>query len=103
MIGRRGGAAHRPMTCREVARVLQACLDGEAEEATARRVAAHAEDCRRCGLETAVYREIKNSLARQEVPDESAMARLRDFGSALLTAGPPPEAYDEAAELGGGR
>jgi anti-sigma factor RsiW len=102
VIGRRGGAAHRPMTCREAARVLQACLDGEADEVTARRVATHVEDCRRCGLETAVYREIKNSLARQEVPDESTMARLCDFGSALLTAG-PPEAYDEAAGLGGGR
>ncbi|MGW0821037.1 anti-sigma factor family protein [Streptomyces sp. NPDC002845] len=100
MIGHRGGAAHRRMRCMEVARVLQACLDGEADEATARRVAAHVEDCRRCGLETAVYREIKKSLARQEVPDESTMARLRAFGAALLT-GEPSEACDESAGLGG--
>ncbi|MFF4805093.1 anti-sigma factor family protein [Streptomyces sp. NPDC001351] len=90
------------MSCREVAGVLQAWLDGETDEDTARRVAAHVEDCRRCGLETAVYQEIKNSLARQEVPDETSMVRLRDFGTALLTSG-PREACDEAAEFGGAR
>ncbi len=72
----------------QVARVLQACLDGETEETTARRVAAHVEDCRRCGLEMTVYREIKNSLARHEQPDETAMNRLRAFGTALLTTAP---------------
>ncbi|KUO14324.1 hypothetical protein AQJ91_47525 [Streptomyces dysideae] len=91
------------MTCMQVARVLQACLDGEADEVTARRVASHVEDCRRCGLETAVYREIKDSLARQEVPDEIVLVRLRDFGSALLMSSGPPEACDEAAGLGGGK
>ncbi len=100
MIGRRGGGAHRRMTCRDVARVLQACLDGEVDEVTAQRVAVHGEGCRRCGVEIAVYREIKNSLARQEVPDEAAMARLRAFGADLLTTG-PAEAGDEAARLGG--
>jgi anti-sigma factor RsiW len=88
------------MTCRDVARVLEACLDGEVDEATAQRVAVHAEDCRRCDLEITVYQEIKNSLARQEVPDETAVARLRAFGATLLAAG-PAEADDEAARLGG--
>ncbi|MEV6055829.1 zf-HC2 domain-containing protein [Streptomyces sp. NPDC052107] len=78
----------------QVARVLQTYLDGEADEVTAQRVAAHVEDCRRCGLETAVYQEIKNSLARQELPNETAMARLRAFGATLLTPG-PAEACDE--------
>lgn len=96
MIGHRGGAGHRRMTCMQVARVLQTCLDGEADEITAQRVAAHVEDCRRCGLETTVYQEIKNSLARQELPDETAMARLRAFGATLVTAG-PAEACDEGA------
>jgi predicted anti-sigma-YlaC factor YlaD len=88
------------MNCMQVARVLQTCLDGEADEATVRRVAAHVEDCRRCGLETTVYREIKNSLARQEAPDETTMGRLRAFGTALLTAGPAEEC-DGAAGLNG--
>ncbi len=100
MIGRRGGAARRRMTCMEVARHLQTCLDGEADEVTARRVAAHVEDCRRCGLETSTYREIKNALARQETPDECVLARLRDFGTALLTSG-PPDPQDETVGLGG--
>lgn len=66
-----------------VARVLQSYVDGETDEVTARRVAAHLEDCRRCGLEAALYREIKNSLARREAPDQDAVARLRAFGESL--------------------
>ncbi|MGW0734812.1 zf-HC2 domain-containing protein [Streptomyces sp. NPDC002851] len=38
-----------------VTKVLQAYLDGETDELTARRVADHVEDCRRCGLEATVY------------------------------------------------
>jgi hypothetical protein len=75
-------------------------LDGEADESTARRMADHVEDCRHCGLEITVYQEIKNSLARRETPDEATMARLRDFGTALLTAG-PPDATEHAAGVGG--
>ncbi|MGW0821045.1 anti-sigma factor family protein [Streptomyces sp. NPDC002845] len=71
----------------QVARVLQAYLDGETDEVTARRVAVHLEDCRRCGLEVATYREIKNALARQAQPDADVVARLRDFGQALLRDG----------------
>jgi anti-sigma factor RsiW len=74
------------MTCAEVARVLQAYLDGETDEVTARRVAAHLEDCRRCGLEIRTYREIKNALARRQKPD--AVARLRGFGESLLHGDP---------------
>ena len=76
------------MNCLQVARRLQAVLDGETDEITASRVAAHVEDCRRCGLEATVYREIKNALARQETPNETAMARLHAFGTALLNTGP---------------
>ena len=100
MIGHRGGAAHRRMNCREVARVLQACLDGEADGATARRVAAHVEECRRCGRETAGYQEIKKTHDRQEGPDETTIAPQRHFGTTLLASG-PSETYDEAAGLGG--
>lgn len=81
MIGRRGGMAYHRMSCREVVRHLQACLDGEADELTARRVAAHVDDCRRCGPEAAVHREIKSALARQETRDETTLSRLRAFGT----------------------
>ncbi|MGR8009497.1 zf-HC2 domain-containing protein [Streptomyces hypolithicus] len=68
----------------QVARVLQSYLDGESDEITARRVAAHLEDCRRCGLEASAYREIKNALARRETLDSGAVARLRGFGESLM-------------------
>jgi anti-sigma factor RsiW len=68
----------------QVMRVLQSYLDGHTDEVTARRVANHLEACRRCGLEAATYRQIKASLARKAGPlDESAVERLRAFGSAL--------------------
>ncbi|WP_079085756.1 anti-sigma factor family protein [Streptomyces dysideae] len=76
------------MGCAEVIRVLQAYLDGETDEVTARQVVEHLDDCRDCGLEADLYREIKNSLARQERPDARAVARLRGFGESLLHTGP---------------
>ncbi|MFH9071369.1 anti-sigma factor family protein [Streptomyces alboflavus] len=84
------------MNCLQVARVLQSYLDGETDEVTARRVAAHLEDCRRCGLEATLYEEIKNALARRQQPDELTLHRLRDFGAALLEEPPPDEEADGA-------
>ncbi|THA27930.1 zf-HC2 domain-containing protein [Streptomyces sp. RKND-216] len=78
------------MNCLQVTRVLQAYLDGEADEVTARRVARHLEDCRRCGLEAATYHEIKRALARRGTPDEEALERLRGFGASLLRDGQKP-------------
>lgn len=70
--------------CRQVARVLQTHLDGELDRATARRVAAHLEDCRRCGMEAATYRELKRRLADASEPvDPAAVARLRAFVDGL--------------------
>lgn len=79
-----------------VARVLQSYLDGETDEITARRVAAHVEDCRRCGLEASVYREIKNALERRDAPAAEAVARLRGFGESLLSDGPDTADGDPA-------
>lgn len=84
----------------QVARVLQYYLDGETDEVTARRVAAHLESCRRCGLNASVYREIRGALARRETPDPEALDRLRAFGTSLLTdpaAGTDGEEGDEDA------
>ncbi|MEJ1199324.1 MULTISPECIES: zf-HC2 domain-containing protein [unclassified Streptomyces] len=79
-----------------MARGLQSYLDGETDEITARRFAAHLEDCRRCGLEASVYQEIHNALARREEPDTDALGRLRVFGESLLSD--PPAEYDGGEE-----
>jgi anti-sigma factor RsiW len=74
----------KQMSCHQVGEVLQAYLDDELDERAARRVAAHLEDCRRCGLEADTYEALKASLARRpvELTDEP-VARLREFGARL--------------------
>lgn len=77
-----------PLNCREVARALQAYLDGELDDGS-ELVAAHLEDCRRCGLEESVYTDIKASLARGHADvDPDAIARLRRFGRDLADNSP---------------
>jgi anti-sigma factor RsiW len=87
-------------SCMQAMRVLQSYLDGHTDELTTRRVAAHLDACRRCGLEAATYRELKASLARRAAPpDRATLDRLRAFGAALATGtgdedgvGQPPPA-----------
>ncbi len=68
-------------TCAEVMEVLQSYLDGEVDEDTARRVAAHLDECVDCGPEAAVYRRIKFSLHQQARPvDPAILAGLERFG-----------------------
>ncbi len=84
-------------TCAEVARVLQSYLDGHVDEMTARRVARHLEDCRRCGLEAHTYEAIKQALARRRTDvDSDALQRLRTFGERLAHEGPSDEAGSPA-------
>ena len=87
----------RRMTCRQVGEVLQAYLDSEVDDLTTRRIAHHLEDCRRCGMELAVYQEIKATLARQGVAvDGDALVRLRSFGARLAgEAEPGGEAHED--------
>lgn len=54
--------------CYKVWRLLQDLLDGEPDPRVASYVMNHLEECRRCGLEAAIYRRIKESLARQRTP-----------------------------------
>jgi anti-sigma factor RsiW len=72
-----------------VAALVQSYLDDVTDEATARRVAAHLEDCRRCGLEAEVYRGIKQSLARSGAVGPQEVARLRSFADRLVSSGEP--------------
>jgi hypothetical protein len=75
-----------PAACRQAAGLVQSCPDGELDEVTARRVAAHLEECSRCGLEAATYAQIKTALAGRGTVPADAAGRLRRFGE-NLTAG----------------
>ena len=74
-----------PLDCREVGKVLQTFLDGELDDADAELVAAHLDECRHCGLESAAYDRIKAALAQPmpEGADPEAIERLRQFGRQL--------------------
>ncbi len=61
LLGRLFGTPSQ-MSCRQVGKVLQTYLDDELDDDTARKVAAHLEDCRRCGLEAETYEALKESL-----------------------------------------
>jgi anti-sigma factor RsiW len=78
---------HAPANCREVAAFLQRYLDGEVDDHTLRRVAAHLERCRKCGLEAKTYRALKEALARRSAPPADAVTRLRRFADQLVAGG----------------
>lgn len=66
--------------CARVVKVLQAFLDGELDEDQAGMVAAHLESCDRCGIEAAVYEQVKEQLTAFHLePDAAAVGRLRSF------------------------
>ncbi|MHB1487740.1 MAG: zf-HC2 domain-containing protein [Acidimicrobiales bacterium] len=74
--------------CVRTMRILQAYLDGNLDDVSARRAGAHLEECRRCGLETSVYTEIKAVLRAKDRPvDADALDRLRLFGERLASGG----------------
>lgn len=74
--------------CMHVNPKLQSYLDGEVDQATVARVVAHLEYCRKCGLEAAAYRAIKDALASRERPADDALARLHAFGQQLAATSP---------------
>ncbi len=78
------------MSCHQVGEVLQQYLDGHIDADRARRIEAHLEECRRCGMEADTYERIKSTLAAQrpEVPAE-AVDRLREFGERLARGEEP--------------
>jgi len=85
-------SAVRKMNCMQVGRNLQSYLDGHIDDLTARRIARHLEDCRRCGMEESAYRELKASLARRAEPvDAEPLDRLRAFSRCLAIGELPPD------------
>jgi anti-sigma factor ChrR (cupin superfamily) len=76
---------NRSLSCRKVAKQLQAYLDGEVDNATHDAIAAHLEMCRDCGLEADTYLAIKASLSvsgdRLQPVDDEVLHRLRDFAA----------------------
>ncbi|MBI4884641.1 MAG: zf-HC2 domain-containing protein [Actinobacteria bacterium] len=78
------------MSCREVGKWVHYYLDGELDEGRSARLAAHLEDCRRCGLEADTYQRVKAALAGRHsaVPAES-LARLREFGARIARGDEP--------------
>lgn len=77
-----------PANCREVATYLQPYLDGEVDDRTVERLAAHLEDCRKCGLEARTYRALKHALARRGAPPVDALTRVHRFAEQLVAGSP---------------
>lgn len=90
LMKRFGRRPNEQLDCHVVGEMLQQYLDDETDEDRARLIAAHLEDCRRCGLELEIYEHIKRTLAarRAEVPQES-VERLREFGRGLIRGEEP--------------
>lgn len=79
-------------TCREVAKVLQAYLDGEVDDAAARKVAVHVDACIGCGHEAETFRRIADALARRRPNvDRDVLARLQNFGERLASGEAPAD------------
>ncbi len=78
--------------CNRVRKVLQSYLDGELDDRHAAIVAAHLEDCDRCGIEADVYEQVKERLSTLHTqPDPAAIDRLRRFAGQVPTT--PPEEF----------
>jgi anti-sigma factor (TIGR02949 family) len=75
---------HDP-SCGEVMEVLQAYLDGEVDEATAREVAHHLDRCPPCYRESMVFRRIKVSLSHRRATIDPAVAQaLHDYAHRVM-------------------
>ena len=82
------------LSCRKVGKVLQTHLDGELDDERRDKVAAHLEECERCGLEADVLEGVRAALRgrRESLPTATATA-LRQFSDRLVNGedAPPPE------------
>lgn len=73
------------LSCRQVAQLLQAYLDGELQDIRTVLVADHLDACLRCGLDAGTYRWLKQQLAGLAPGvDARQLERLGDFARELL-------------------
>jgi len=72
-------------SCRDVARVVQAYLDGECDAMTKEQVIAHLEACPPCSVETEVLEHIKQSMAEGRCcgADPDIVDRLKEYARHL--------------------
>lgn len=74
----------RPPDCRRVAALMQAYLDGELPPSETATVAAHLDDCLRCGIDAEIYRRVKAAVQGLRTPaDPGAVRRLRSYAQDL--------------------
>lgn len=72
---------NRDLSCEQIMEVLQGYLDGQVDENTARRVAAHLDKCELCGPEADLFVRIKDRLAHsQQAVDPEVLASLHSYG-----------------------
>lgn len=84
MMVRRRQSRSDTIDCREVARLVQAFLDGEIIDPRAVRVADHLDTCLTCGLEADTYRWLKAAIAGlARADDPRQLERLQRFVDAL--------------------
>jgi len=69
--------------CRKVMAELQLFLDGQVDEATSVKIAAHLEICEECGPEAEVYRQILHTLRERGQATPDVMDRLRLFAEGV--------------------
>jgi anti-sigma factor RsiW len=73
------------LSCRAVARLLQAYLDGELADPRAVLVADHLDECRRCGLEAETWQWLKGAVAGlRPAHDPEQIDHLRAFVDELV-------------------
>jgi anti-sigma factor RsiW len=66
-------------SCQEGCKLLQAFVDRELDEDTARVIAGHLADCGRCGLEADLYGRLQEALRGGVPVSQAAVARLEEF------------------------
>lgn len=90
----RAAGNHGPgsIGCTRTLLKLQSYLDGDLDEATARKILRHIDACERCGLRAEAYTAVKAALARRREAEAGEVGpmvgRLQAFASDLVSNPP---------------